>query len=335
MECEYDYFQSPTRPDQVDLLRRLCGRDERSFQMYLCTEQHARARGFSGRWWRKGAKERLDKASTRTGGRSFKAVTAYDGNVVRELSDGHEVVGSINTVEGAHWNDSFRLNPFVLLYEVFGTPCSKIIGDGQDYAASRVMVGGKPHTHIFVNTPTGPPGFTFLFDDNHRLIEQGFVRLKPTGKKFYECQKTFLSDYRSYKDGSGETIWFPHKATLRYYTDPFPDGRVVEYTADTITFKKVRFNVEIPDDHFVIDLPPDAKVYDGVTGQGWLPASAATTIWTDPPRPGRSKLWLVVGVGVGVMLTIGVALWAWRKRVARRLSVGGNRHAQTDGPHPG
>jgi hypothetical protein len=79
-----------------------------------------------------------------------------------------------------------------------------------------------------------------------------------------------LSDYRIYKDVSGEVIHFPHRAVFRFFAGQLRDGRKAEYATEIIDIQKADFNIEVPDERFVIDFPPDAEIDDRVSGLGFI-----------------------------------------------------------------
>src|SRR5262249_44299175 len=149
--------------------------------------------------------------------------------------------------------------------------------------------------------------FVFLFDYQYRLIERQLWETYPWNNSRREHERLELGDYTAYTDDSGETIWFPGKAvTRRFASLTMPDGQPIEYKTETMTLMNVRSNAEIPDENFVIPLPPEGRVYDRLTGQGDLPPSseAALALWTDPPRPAKRWLWWVAAAVALIGLTL-------------------------------
>jgi hypothetical protein len=109
------------------------------------------------------------------------------------------------------------------------------------------------------------------------------------------------------------------KAVEHLYAGQLADGRQVEYTNGTYLIKDIKFNVELPDDLFKLDLPSDAKIYDGVAGHGWLPAGSDAAFWTDPPVQRKGTGWYVVGGIIGLLLVVGVGAYMMyrRRRIAK------------------
>mgnify|MGYP001577319726 FL=1 len=94
-----------------------------------------------------------------------------------------------------------------------------------------------------------------------------------------------------------------------------PNGKLVEYLTLNIETKDIKFNMEIPDGVFELRIPSDARVWDGVTGLGWLePGNRPEMLF---PEEARRKRWITVAVVVllALVLTIGI-VWYRRGRKA-------------------
>jgi hypothetical protein len=288
MRCEYIVTVSPTLPEMIPLLRRLSGADDRLLNQYLCTPEMARRKSYSARWWRKGEKERLEQNAPDETAQPPGLVFAFDGNVVRSVqTEKGQSTASIAPLEKSHLRDTFRTEPFDLLYQCCGKPYSEIVGKGRDLTLSTTTVDGQRRIRLSVRHPIYDGiAFAFVFDAAYRVLERGLFDIT-TNKKRVQTQRAFFGKYKSFVDDRGETIWFPQEVLIKYFTFPLPDGTPIQYKSDTITFKSVAFNPEIPDDVFVVRLPENAKVYNNVTGQGWLPAIAGRSTWDNPLRPRR------------------------------------------------
>lgn len=59
-------------------------------------------------------------------------------------------------------------------------------------------------------------------------------------------------------------IWFPEKVTYHYYMGSLPDGQLAEGKTEEMTIRRTAFNVDIPDEKFAFEFPPEAKVQNNL-----------------------------------------------------------------------
>jgi len=97
--------------------------------------------------------------------------------------------------------------------------------------------------------------------------------------------------------------------------------------AQEVTIKRIEFNVDLPDELFAFEFPPEARVYDGLTGRGWIgapaeeqhlkvayPASAVPKLPVESAG-WRGRLWLWSAVClVSVAALAGLIIWGRRRR---------------------
>lgn len=150
-------------------------------------------------------------------------------------------------------------------------PYSQLIANGNNFSAKKIVTDGKECTRVFVQHPaTNKRSFLLVYDDQFRLIERQLIfKIEPDPEpRIYE--RHVFSNYKEYEDPSGEVIWFPTKAVYHDYVGNSPDGTPVEVEQRTINIREIKFNVDIPDEKFVIKFPLGIKMYDGVSGMGWM-----------------------------------------------------------------
>jgi len=124
-----------------------------------------------------------------------------------------------------------------------------------------------------------------------------------------------FTQYRAFNDPSGEVISYPMEIVYHYYIGHAPNGTLVETGTKTYTIEDIKFNIDIPDDKFDLKIPKDAKVFDGVTGLGWLPEGERPAALF--PEEARQARWIMFAVIVSLALLGGVGFWYWRVRPAK------------------
>ncbi|KPL25096.1 MAG: hypothetical protein AMJ75_01960 [Phycisphaerae bacterium SM1_79] len=278
IECTFESKPLLTRPENIPLIDQVC-RQLGKKNRYIYTEQIVKANSFVVHWLRKGAKERWDTfeltdTDSRDIPRTPSRSRAFDGHLVRDL-ELHDKgpIGSIETIEGAHWHSTNLPDPYSFLYEFQATPYSKIVAEGSNFDMSVVVRDGRELIQVSVDHPSlDSKSFVLLFDDKHRLIERQYISQISPDPAPRLCERHVFSNYKKYKDESGELIWFPQNAVYHHYMGNLSDGTPVEYTANTMTIREIRFNVDIPDEEFLIEFPPGTEIWDGVAGLGWVQA---------------------------------------------------------------
>lgn len=141
-----------------------------------------------------------------------------------------------------------------------------------------------------------------------------FMWNSPTTTKLVE-KHTFF-DYRSYTDSSGETIWFPHEATYKTYARLPSDGSAIEKSVRKVKIRDIKFNVEIPDEFFELKIPKNAKLYDGVTGLGWLPEGERPDELFPAEARARHWTWAAIGIFTTALILAFAVVIVRRRRNA-------------------
>ena len=200
-------------------------------------------------------------------------------------------------------------------------PYSELIRTGSNFKMTRKQVGAKTFSHVWIQHPKDKEATLHLiFDKNSRLIEWDRINDLYSEKKDSVHEKRLLYDYKSYRDSSGELIWWPYRATFSYIMGTLPDGKLVERRSVTVDIEKIKFNVDISDDKFVIDFPPDAAIYDGLNHHGWIKAKEFNDPSAAPVLTSVSRWRLIIVAVIVLMLvsiTVGIVLY---KRRSRRRS---------------
>ncbi len=275
----FEVTHSVTPPGSVSLIREACRNrgQENDYVHYLVTDEFVARNNGVVQWWRKGVAERSDRYPYSDAKSAFDAnapvlTTAFDGQVVRALGKtGTGLAGSINTVDGADWNRDNRVGPYSLIYEWYGTPYSKVVADAADFKMSPVVRDGKSYTEVtLLANKTDWLTAVLLLDENRRIVERqvyGKLDKEPAARLW---EKVIISDYQSIKDAGGETIWFPRQAVYHRFCGALANGTPVEYSAETLRIREIALNIDIPDSKFVLTFPPGTRIYDGMTGLGFL-----------------------------------------------------------------
>ncbi|MCI0381053.1 MAG: hypothetical protein L0215_26005 [Gemmataceae bacterium] len=225
------------------------------------------------------------------------------------------MIASVDTTKSGHWSDSNHVHPFSLVYVYYERPYSEWVHEGVNFTLAREQHHGRSVTRVAVTNPKNPGNTIILFfGRDGRLIERQIIFQLPSEPKPFVCEIHELSDYETFPNPNGEPIWFPRRAVYHYNMGVHPNGTLVEYLTETIHIKDIKFNVEIPDGVFELPIPSDARVWDGVTGLGWLePGNRPEMIF---PEEAHRKRWLTIGIVVGLGLAVTIAI-AWYRRGRR------------------
>lgn len=271
---------------------------------YIVTEEQARAMSYERKWFRSGSKEycetrNLDSSSTNP------TVYAFDGEVVRVLhtQDG-QLMGAISTPAKQHWLDSDRDTPYDFFYYFMGDRLSGIVERGSGYSVDSVLHDGRPMTQVSVAHSTRP-GFRFVlsFDERRLLTRNDIYRPEitaPTTSSLYH--RIDLSDYKAWDDPSGETVWYPYRIESVYFVGATPDGREAPWRKSIFHIESAEFNSDVPDSTFVLGFPPGVRVWDDITGLGWIGDGGPQT----GGSPVASRSWVQWVFLLGNILVVGV-----------------------------
>lgn len=322
VECRFRVKPIATRPEMIPLIREVChqrGRDAEA-ERYLYTEDIVGRQQRTVHWWRDGIRERLEESGEGAQPASEPAeTTVFDGQIVRKLSRGaNEVVGSLQP--SSRWNSVNRTHPVSMLYEFQNTPYSALISGAAECEIAQVTWQGKPHARVRFRHPEfSHRSFVLLLDSEGRLAERDvIVKLEEDpAPRIYE--KHVFSDYVRHADSSGEPIWYPRRAVYHYYMGQLADGTPVEYTSEEIDVLDIKFNLAIPEDQFVLEFPEGTRVYDGLTGLGWLDQRAEQAKAVSAFEAIGLTRWLAVALAVAILIAIFVVLQ--RASRARKGSV--------------
>ena len=151
------------------------------------------------------------------------------------------------------WGSHNRHYPFSFLYEYQTTKYSDIVQNATDFSIKALPRKTPGHIQISLGHPEIPTkAFVLRFDEKRRLVERRLINHFPDEPRPRLSQKHVFSNYEKYEHSSGEPIWFPQKAVYHFYAGVLADGTPVEYWAKVIEVNELEFNVEIPDEVFVL-----------------------------------------------------------------------------------
>ena len=137
-------------------------------------------------------------------------------------------------------------------------------------------------------------------------------------------------EYRPVATREGNTYPFPYRLRRTWF-HPDSAGARVPYWRDDITVETVSMSSELPNATFEMTVPTNARVYDRLTGRGWIQGdvsraevwvaeaanAAAAGLAMPPIEGGSSELLRVCTVAVATALAVGVCLGCavlWRRR---------------------
>ncbi|MEX0713438.1 MAG: hypothetical protein WD278_13870, partial [Pirellulales bacterium] len=320
MECVYEVTFRATPAAMVPLIEELCRMPgSRPAAAFISTGDQAH-RAYRAHWWRKGIKERREEERPAMQGRAFSPteIEVFDGQAVKTLANtGNEVVGFIGNAETAAWYQSNTIQPFSLLYEFQRGPYSELIAKSPKFSSRRVMRQGVGCLEVsFTNPNWKENSFVLLFDAQWRLLERQYKSVYSGSDTPRIGEIHYFSDYKDFHDFSGERIWFPRRATYRYYLGKTNDGRLVEYDSRVIHIRDIKFNAEISDDKFTLEFPPTTRVFDQLQNLGPLAKPTAS----GPPVAANDPLRLLLSVLATLLLGVLVVVILSRKARAAKAS---------------
>jgi hypothetical protein len=325
-ECAFTVRRHATSPDMIPHIHEVMKTrtDGSSSENYIVQPDVADLQSFEARWWRRGLQERVETRALSQDhvGQPWFAdrIQLFDGSQFRMLTvRPNPPLGQINSPD--KWTAINRPYPFAILYYFQDRPYSSIVATGQQFASSLSQGVNGSYISVHVRHPDFDfRSFTFTFDEERRLIERELlVKLgrDPT-ERLYETH--IFTSYEPHTDGTGETIEFPHKVVYHQYLERLPNGIAPEYTAQTITIEDIKFNVEIPDELFTLEFPAGTRVYDEVSGLGWLDEQVESpTPIQLPAKPGSNLRWTLLILNLLVLVAVASGI-LWRAKQSIRPS---------------
>jgi hypothetical protein len=304
--CTFDVQLQPTKDEDVPRLRAVCKArgNEQDYQRYIYTTESALRRNCVVRWIGLGIKERSEAYATLADlaegeNRAIK-VLAFDGQVIRSFSPQEsQVLARIDSRSSADWDTATHLSIYSLLFAYHSRNYSDLLETSDNVEISAIKVDNEQGTRVvFVHPDFKYQSFDLAFDKRLRLRRRvNILQLKDFDREPRPYEIYEFTDYKVYDDESGERIDFPQKVTYHHIAGLDPATREpVEYMTEQITLQGTWFNRPVPDTLFAIELPKDAKIYDGLTGRGWIGGPPVVEADAPPRFAKRSLLmWFVVG----------------------------------------
>lgn len=334
IEAEVKYRQYPTPPQQLprieEAVRRLRQHTQSSkspvfgqgytVERFVMSADRARTKERYIHWWRKGARVRSDSSVEST---SEQRVVVFDGVLVREITRTPDrSAGTINTVEGAHWNRAHREEAIDFLFQHNGIPFSTLLRDGKRICEYRDQVLGVPCIAIEIEHPKSNRVWFVVFTTADGIVRRFDVEMAVADEPRRLYERWDYVDYSVALDESGETIEYPKRVIQRACLGKLDDGEPVEYWTEEYVINKIEFNKDIPDEMFTLEFPPGTEIYDGVNGYGWVkePEKIAAVVNFSPDPPSFWRRYAAaIGAAVGTLAAV-AGWWWWRQRRARRAA---------------
>jgi len=302
--CEYESRVLETPPERISLIRLVHGKEA---DRAIYTREDSRHRSAAVKFWRKDAKQReerirLDPELARIGAQ----IQAFDGQILREFSprDGGKEgpIASLSTAKKVYWEQSSRKDPISFIYKYYELPFSQVFSEPSTFSCVPIRRGSDQLYRVLVKCgmwPVKGSVLEVLFDERLLPLER-LVRVPHRPGELVLNHKYTFNDYRPYPLSSGETTWFPNRVTYSVYDilGKMPNGDPLEIYREEITFNKVQFNIDMPDSLFELEIPKNVRVYDGVTGLGWLPPGVRPAALFPAEAQSRRRWWTA-----GVVLT--------------------------------
>lgn len=273
-EAYFEIKVPPTQPDMIPIIEEVCELQGKRNQVGRFVTDDALAETLSNRihWWRSGDKERYDKLPLKVGDKPVEpSRAAFDGQVVRRIDPkADQTVASINSTESGHWKSVNEIHPFSFVYYYQYTPYSEIVEKSPIFEVTNLTVDGDKRLAILVQHPIfDEMRFRLVYDSQWRLFERHLL-LKRQKKNFETIEIHHFMDWREFPNPKGEPVSLPSKAQYRYFMGETLNGTLAEYVTFNVTVQKLNLNIDIPDEIFELKFPSNAKIYDGMTGLGWL-----------------------------------------------------------------
>jgi hypothetical protein len=328
LECEYEHRILETRPELIPLIRQVRGKEA---ERCIITRQHSDAMSRAVKFWRKGPKERMESASLAPESLGEKrSVSAFDGQIVRSVSyRKDDITASIATAETAYWDRMPAFDPMGFLYRYYEIPYSEVIATASTYSSTVITRGTSRFFLVSIRCSgrLSNDVLDFTFDDRYLPVER-VQKLKLDDGRLLPFHKLLFSQYKSYPTASGETVWFPDHVEYIGYTGVTPQGEPLEAHREEFPIHSIRFNTDIPDQLFELEIPQNAKVNDKLTGLGWLPPGVRPAALF-PAEAARRRWWLTAGIVLAALAVVAVGVVvARRRRAAAQANAhrGGIRH---------
>jgi hypothetical protein len=296
------------------------GEPETELEAYIFTAEDALRASYLLRWWRSGLKERWEQyegVSVSDSPASMKdrvpKIVVFDGSTKKTLSkavEPHDNVAYVGLLEkDSEWFNLNRKTPFSVIWEFQNHPFSELIERSPSVDIRAVDCDGVPATAVEFRHPDFDwRSFILYFDASRRLVRRDVIaKLSPEiVPRIYE--RATMSEFLAEQDESGETIWFPRRVAYDGFAGVLTDGTPVKNVTDVLEIQEIRFNVNIADDKFSLDFPHGTRIYDDVTGLGWLDEAEKRGKAQEQFVSPRGRIWpmllLINGIAVAGIVIV-------------------------------
>jgi hypothetical protein len=135
--------------------------------------------------------------------------------------------------------------------------------------------------------------------------------------KPFAIEVHLFSEYRAFENPVGDPVWFPTHAEYRTNMGITSSDALAENKTLTVDVTEIKFNVDIDDEQFQLLIPRSAKVWDGVTGLGFLkPGDRPEALF--PEEAERAFRIRVLVTAILILFCSGLIVW-YRRRRRHRL----------------
>jgi len=282
MKCvtvQYTDISHPATDEEIRLIEALIASDPvrakrnlwDSASRFILTKEDCAIRSYGVVWKKCDSLERCDM--TLLANNQVRKSEAFDGNIVRTLSfsQNGDINGSIMDADGAYWYTQNRATPGAALFTYFQFPYEKMISQRRNFSSTQSTLNGLAVTIYKFRHPLDSVNtdFELFVDDKNRLLKRHIYYPYVRSPKGLHEIHTF-NDYKKFHALDGKYVEFPTRIDLHYVMDIDRGNHVVVYKKQTLTITDIAFHDQLPRDEFTLLFPSKAKIYDGLTGLGWL-----------------------------------------------------------------
>jgi hypothetical protein len=278
-----------------------------TLDMFVTTERHAKLGSWRGRWIRSGVRERLDIMLGYSD--KVRETLSFDGGIVRSIvRSGDAVHATLHETVGAHWHTANRVSPWTFLYCFREDKYHEMLM--LEHRSEYREVQSGPNTVISFRHPKADVGVWFEL-----TIDRGTMRLlerrvyyrdlfHPENRELREIHRFY--DYSLF-DVDSQRIELPTRGVYSYVLGENGKTVLPEWKCEEVRLTNIAINEVVEASYFEPAIPADAKIYDGLTGLGWLETGMDPNAVIQSYRRGN---WWPVSLGAGGVLACIIAMIA-------------------------
>lgn len=267
ISAEYQITMALPDNDHLDRVERVLAAQGRLAQAdrYIVAPEVIEAQSTAVRWMLEGVRERADETYVARGNMS--RATAFDGQLVRDVQTNEDEtpVASIELGENHRWRRTERITPSFLALKFIDTAYSDVLEEGQTGEARQLVVGDNEAIEVTAIHPRfASTGFRMIVGHDGRVYERRLYRITDSD----EWQLREIHEFLEYEQVDGVTL--PIRVRIRHTVGTDEDDIPAVYRTADVTIDQIAVNEDIPDEAFVLEIPENARLWDGVGGLGWV-----------------------------------------------------------------